>query len=52
MCQWEVLVCYNKEIRNAKRFSRSEYCQITDVPGSARLMKILAKQSMNRAELN
>jgi hypothetical protein len=52
--QWdtykEILTCYNKEIRKAKQSSWSRYCQeINDVPGSARLMKIMAKQTTNRA---
>jgi hypothetical protein len=48
--QWdtykETLTCYNKEIRKAKRSSWRRYCQeINDVPGSARLMKIMTKQA-------
>jgi hypothetical protein len=40
----ETVTCYNKEIRKAKRSSWRRYCQeINDVPGSARLMKIMAK---------
>jgi hypothetical protein len=51
--QWdtykEALICYKKEIRKAKRSSWRRYCQeIADVPGSARLMKIMAKQATNR----
>jgi hypothetical protein len=46
--QWdtykETLICYNKEIRQAKWSSWRRYCQeITDEPESARLMKIMAK---------
>jgi hypothetical protein len=46
--QWdtykETLTCYSKEIRKAKRSSWRSYCQeISDVPGDARLMKIMAK---------
>jgi hypothetical protein len=46
--QWdtyqETLTCYNKEIRKAKQSSWRRYCQkISDVPGSARLMKIMVK---------
>jgi hypothetical protein len=43
------LICYNKEIRKAKRSSWRRYCQeINDVPGGARLMKIMAKQATNK----
>jgi hypothetical protein len=43
----ETLTCDNKEIRKAKRSSKRRYCQeITDILGSARLMKI--KQATNR----
>jgi hypothetical protein len=46
--QWdtykETLTCYNKEIRKAKRTSWRRYCQeINDLPGGARLMKIIGK---------
>jgi hypothetical protein len=45
----ETLTCYNKEIRKAKWSSWKRYCkEISDVPGSARLMKIMAKQATNR----
>jgi hypothetical protein len=45
----EVLTCYNKGIRKAKKSSWRRYCQkIADVPGSARLMKSMAKQATNR----
>jgi hypothetical protein len=51
--QWdaykEALACYNKEITKAKRSSWRRQCQeINDVPGSARLMKIMAKQASNK----
>jgi hypothetical protein len=51
--QWdnceETLPCYNKEIRKAKRSSCRRYCQeISDVPGSVWLMKIVAKQATNK----
>jgi hypothetical protein len=50
--QWdtykETLNCYNKEIRKAKRASWRGYCQINDVPGSARLVRIMAKQATSR----
>jgi hypothetical protein len=51
--QWdaykETLICYNKEIRKVKRSSWRRYCQeINDVPGSARLMKVMAKQATNQ----
>jgi hypothetical protein len=51
--QWdtykETPTCYNNEIRKAKQASWSRYCQeINDVPGSARLMRIMAKQATNR----
>jgi hypothetical protein len=51
--QWdtckETLPCYNKEIRKSKRSSWWRYCQeINDVPSSARLMEIMAKQTTNR----
>jgi hypothetical protein len=42
------MLCYNKEMRKAKQFSRRRYCKINDVPGCARLMKIMAKQATNR----
>jgi hypothetical protein len=42
------LTCYNNENRIAKRSSWRRYCRIADVPGSARLMKITAKQATNR----
>jgi hypothetical protein len=44
----ETLTCYNKEIRKAKRSSWRRYCQISDVPGSARLMRIMEKQATNK----
>jgi hypothetical protein len=49
MGEWDTykedLTFYNKEIRKAKRSSWRGYCQrIEDVQGSARLMKIIAKQ--------
>jgi hypothetical protein len=48
----ETLTCYNKEIRKAKRSSWRRYShEISDVPGSARLMKIMAKQATNRLAL-
>jgi thioesterase domain-containing protein len=44
----EALTCY-KENRITKRSSWRRYCQeITDVPDSARHMKIMAKQATNR----
>jgi hypothetical protein len=51
--QWdtdtETLTCYNKEVRKAKRSSWRRYCQeISDVQGSARLVKIMVKQATNR----
>jgi hypothetical protein len=51
--QWdnytEALTCYNKEIRRAKRSSWRRHCQeINDIPGSARLMKIMSKQATNK----
>jgi hypothetical protein len=51
--QWETyketLTCYNKEISKAKPFSWRKYCQeINDVPGGARLMKIMVKQGTNK----
>jgi hypothetical protein len=51
--QWdtykETLTCYNKEIRKAKRALWRGYCQeINDIPGSARLMWIMAKQATSR----
>jgi hypothetical protein len=51
--QWdayrEALTCYNKEIRKAKRSSWRRHCQeINDVPGSASLMKIMAKHATNK----
>jgi hypothetical protein len=40
---------YNKEIRKAKQSSWREYCQeINDVPGGAKLVRIMAKQGTNR----
>jgi hypothetical protein len=50
--QWnsykKTLTFYNKEIRKAKRSTWRRYCQeINDVPGGARLMKIMAKQATN-----
>jgi hypothetical protein len=45
----EALTCYNKEIRKAKWSSWRRHCQeINDVPGSARLMKIMSKQATNK----
>jgi hypothetical protein len=44
----ETLTCFNKEIRKAKRSSWRRYCQINDVPGSARLMKVMVKQATNK----
>jgi hypothetical protein len=46
--QWdaykEALTCCNRELRKSKRSSRYRYCQeINNVPGGARLMKIMAK---------
>jgi hypothetical protein len=39
---------YNKEISKAKLSSWSRYCQdISDVPGSARLIRIMAEQETN-----
>jgi hypothetical protein len=51
--QWDThkgtLTCYNKEIRKAKRSSWRRYCQeINDVPGGARLIKIMEKQAANK----
>jgi hypothetical protein len=51
--QWDIcketLTCYNKEIRKAKRALWKGCCQeINNVPGSARLMRIMAKQATNR----
>jgi hypothetical protein len=51
--QWdtykETLTCYNKEIRKDKYSSWRRYCQeINDLSGSARLMKIMAKQVTNK----
>jgi hypothetical protein len=51
--QWdnykETLTCYNKEIRKAKESSWRKYCQeINDVPGSGRLMRVMAKQATNQ----
>jgi hypothetical protein len=41
----ETLTCYNKEIRKAKWLSWREYCrEISDMPGNARLMRIMAKR--------
>jgi hypothetical protein len=50
--QWynykETLTCYSKDIRKAKRSSLRGYCQeMNDVPGSVRLMKVIAKQATN-----
>jgi hypothetical protein len=40
----ESLTWYNREIRKSKRSSWRRYCQgIKDVPGSAGLMRIMAK---------
>lgn len=40
--------CCNKEGKKAKPSSWRRYCQeITDVPGCAKLMKIMAKQATN-----
>jgi hypothetical protein len=55
-CYWdtykEALTCYHKGIRKAKRSSwRSHFQEIADVPGSARLMKIMAKQATNRVSI-
>jgi hypothetical protein len=45
----ETLTSYNKEIKEAKCSSWRRYCQeITDVPSSARLTKIMAQQATNR----
>jgi hypothetical protein len=45
----ETVTCFNIEIRKAKRSSWRRYCQdISDVTGSARLMKIMAKQATNK----
>jgi hypothetical protein len=45
----ETVTCYNKEIRKAKQASWRGHCQeINDVPGSARLMRIMAKQATSR----
>jgi hypothetical protein len=51
--QWdtykETLTCYNKEIRKAKRSSWRRYCrEINDVPGGARLVRVMAKQATKR----
>jgi hypothetical protein len=51
--QWdtykETFTCYNKEIRKTKQASWKGYCQETnDVPGSARLVRIMAKQATSR----
>jgi hypothetical protein len=51
--QWdtykETLTCYNKEIRKAKRSSWRRYCQeMNDVPGDARLVKIVAKKATDK----
>jgi hypothetical protein len=51
--QWgsykETLTFYNKEIRKAKRSSWRRYCRdINDVPGGARLIRVMAKQATNR----
>jgi hypothetical protein len=51
--QWdtymEILTCYKKEIRKAKRSPWRGYCQeISDVRGSARFMKNMAKQATNK----
>jgi hypothetical protein len=50
--QWdtykETLTCYNEEIRKVKQASWRRFCQgINDVSGSARLMRIIAKQATN-----
>jgi hypothetical protein len=52
--QWDIyketLTCYNKEIRKVKQSPWRRYCQeISDVPGGARLMKIIAKQPTNNS---
>jgi hypothetical protein len=45
----ETLTCYNNVIRKAKRASWRGYCQeINDVPGSVRLVRIMAKQATSR----
>jgi hypothetical protein len=44
----ETITSDNKKIRKAKRSSWRRYYQISDVLGSARLMKIMAKQETNR----
>jgi hypothetical protein len=45
----EALTCYNKEISRAKLSSWRRHCQeINDVPGSARLMKMMSKQAANK----
>jgi hypothetical protein len=45
----ETLTCFNQEIRKAQRALWRGYCQeINDVPGSARLIRSLAKQATNR----
>jgi hypothetical protein len=45
----ENLTHYNKEIRKAKKPSWRRYYQvIEDVPGSARLMKIMARQETHK----
>jgi hypothetical protein len=51
--QWdaykEALTCYNKEIRKSKLSSWKRYChEINEVLGSARLMKIMAKQATSK----
>jgi hypothetical protein len=45
----ETLTGYNKKIRKAKRSSWRRYFQeIVDVPGGARLMKVMNKQATNK----
>jgi hypothetical protein len=44
----KALIYYNK-VRKAKRTSWRRYCQgIADVPGSAGLMRVMAKHATNR----
>jgi hypothetical protein len=54
--QWgsykETMTCYNKEIRKAKRSSwRRNRQEINEIPGSARVMKIMAKPVNNRVSI-
>jgi hypothetical protein len=44
----EAFNCYNKEIRKARLASWRGYCQISDIPGSARLKRIMAKQTTDQ----